>query len=167
MVFVKNSNCIMAFQVIYDGEPFSVNRKDSEGKKVYKREIKKLFDKKYHFSQDGNFPKKNVPFYFLLCYFYKKESGRDVDNGLKYTIDSLIHFVYADDKQVHYAVGMAIECESELQMIDVSDLDADIAMRIVKFAHSKYHRGMGGITYVECGEMNSNFFKFGLGEIWK
>ncbi len=155
------------FQVLFTGEPLSVNNDKSEKKEDYKQEILNLFSKRYPDDLNGTCPIKNTKCYFLMMYFYKGRKKRDIDNILKYTIDSLRKKVYNDDKYIEFCISESISCNNGIESIDMTYMDEDIACQIYDFISDDYDKNHASITYIECGLMNDKFYKLGLEKIWK
>lgn len=49
----------------------------------------------------------------------------------------------------------------------MTNVDEDIAADIYEFTNSEYDKNQLSVTYIECGEMNNNFYKIALEGIWK
>lgn len=157
----------MCYSIIFEEEPYSVNRKGGKEKELYQKKLKDIMQQKYPLP-----PGKKTHYiysdklYILMAYFHKNRLNRDIDNILKYAIDSFSKFLYRDDKQIRYCVSQAIECkDNNLDTIDISNLDDDCVLRLKKFIEDDKFDAT--ITYFECRLMSEKFYKFNLEKIWK
>ena len=156
------------FQLIFDGQLYSVNKTDGEKKKIFQKELKSLFLSKYGEQESkGHYPSK-TNCYFLMTYFYKGRLERDIDNILKHTIDAFIKIMYNDDRSVKLCLSQAVNCDNTINTIDITNLDAEIILKLQDFVANKPYRGEEtAITYIECGEMKDNFYHVDLENLWK
>lgn len=156
------------FQLLFEGQLYSVNKTDSEKKKEFQNELKTLFLSKYGAQKSkGHYPSK-TNCYFLMTYFYKGRLGRDIDNILKHTIDAFIKIMYNDDRSVKLCLSQAVYCDNRINAIDITNLDADIVVKIQDFAYNTPYMGEEtAITYIECGEMTDKFFHVDFENLWK
>lgn len=156
------------YQLLLKEEPISLNNAKNGKKGNYKAYLRNLLDKKYDLTGKKAVYDKSHKCYILLAYIYKGQKCRDIDNILKYTQDAFSQKIFRDDKQVHLCFSEAISCDSgDINLIDLNHLDEDIAADIYEFMNSEYDRNHVSVTYIECGEMNSNFYKIALEETWK
>lgn len=154
------------YTLLIEREPVSVNSKSNH--KDYEKELLEHMmvryplesGKKTHFSR-------NDRLYVQMIYICKNRCDRDIDNILKYTIDSFRKFLYKDDQQIGYALSQSIVCkDNSLTGISISKFERDIAERILDFLESE-DRSWKSCTYFECGLMTERFYHFNLEEIWK
>lgn len=156
------------YQLLLKEEPISLNNAKNGKKDNYKTYLRNLLDKKYGLNGKKAVYDKSHKCYILLAYIYKGQKNRDIDNILKYTQDAFSKKIFKDDKQVHLCVSEAISCDSgDISLIDMSHVDEDIAADIYEFTNGEYDWNHVSVTYIECGEMNSNFYKIALEDIWK
>lgn len=155
------------YQLIFEGQLYSVNKTDSAKKDEYQKELKSLFLSKYKIQdfKGQSAPKTN--YYFLMTYFYKGRLVRDIDNILKHTIDAFIKVMYKDDRSIKFCFSQAINCDNAINPIDITDLDADVIMNIQDFMSKEYRGEESAITYIECGHMTDKFYHINLEELWK
>lgn len=156
------------FQLIFEGQLYSVNKTDAKKKKEFQNELKSLFFSKYGVQEPkGHYPSK-TNCYFLMTYFYKGRLERDIDNILKRTIDAFIKIMYNDDRRVKLCLSQAVNCDNTINMIDITNLDADVVMKIQDFSTNRPYKGEEtAITYIECGEITDNFYHVDLEHLWK
>ena len=96
------------------------------------------------------------------------KKSRDIDNILKYTQDAFSKKIFKDDSQVFFCLSEAISMDSgDYTLLDMDKFDPDIAADIYEFAGSEYDKDHLSVTYIECGDMNSNFYKSALEIVWK
>lgn len=156
------------FQLIFEGQLYSVNKTDSEKKKNFQDEMKSLLLSKYGKQEAKGHYSSKTNCYFLMTYFYKGRLERDIDNILKHTIDAFIKIMYNDDRSVKFCLSQAVSCDNTINMIDITNLDADVVMKIQDFSSNKLYRGdETAITYIECGEMTDDFYHVDLEHLWK
>lgn len=156
------------FQLLFEGQLYSVNKSSREKKKVYQNELKSLLLSKYGKQPPKGYypPKTNC--YFSMTYFYKGRLGRDIDNILKHTIDAFIKIMYQDDRNIKFCLSQAVNCDNTINTIDITNLDAEIILKLQDFVANKPYRGEEtAITYIECGEMTDNFYHVDLENLWK
>lgn len=156
------------FQLLFEGQLYSVNKSNSDKKEVFQNELKALFLSKYGTQVTKGYypPKTNC--YFSMTYFYKGRLERDIDNIIKHTIDAFIKIMYKDDRNIKFCLSQAVNCDNTINTIDITNLDADIIVKIQDFASNIPYRGEEtAITYIECGEMTENFYHVNLENIWK
>lgn len=156
------------FQLLLKEEPISLNNTKNGKKDKYKNILHDMLDKKYEMQGKKAVYDKSYRCYILIAYIYKGKKGRDIENILKYTQDAFSKKIFKDDKQVHFCLSEAISCDSgDINLIDMTNVDEDIAADIYEFTNSEYDKNQLSVTYIECGEMNNNFYKIALEEIWK
>lgn len=157
----------MCYSIIFEDKPYSVNKKGGIEKERYQIKIKNIMQQKYPLPLgDKVHYKYNDKLYVLMAYFHKARLDMDIDNILKYTIDSFCKFLYKDDRQIRYCVSQAIECKNNnLDAIDITNLDEDCALKLKKFIEDDKYDAT--LTYFECGLMTEKFYKFNLEKIWK
>ena len=156
------------FQLIFEGQLYSVNKSDSNKKEEIQKELKSLFYSKYGMQNSKGYYHSKTNCYFLITYFYKGRLVRDIDNILKHTIDAFIKVMYKDDRSVKFCLSQAINCDNTINMIDITNLDSDIVMKLQDFSSNKTYKGEEtAITYIECGEMTNDFYHVDLEHLWK
>ena len=139
------------FQLLLKEEPISLNNTKNGKKDKYKNILHDMLDKKYEMQGKKAVYDKSYRCYILIAYIYKGKKK-----------------IFKDDKQVHFCLSEAISCDSgDINLIDMTNVDEDIAADIYEFTNSEYDKNQLSVTYIECGEMNNNFYKIALEEIWK
>lgn len=156
------------FQLIFEGQLYSVNKTDGEKKSNYQKELRTLLKSKYGTQESkGHYPP-NTNCYFLMTYFYKGRLVRDIDNILKHTIDAFIRVMYKNDSCIKFCLSQAVNCDNNINTIDITDLEVDIIEKIQDFLFNKPYLGEEtAITYIECGEMTDKFYHVDLEHLWK
>ena len=164
--FLWNLNIM--YQLLLKEEPLSLNHADKERKDEYRKRLHALINARYDL--EG----KKVPLdrshrcYLLVAYFFKGKKERDIDNILKYTQDAFSKKIYKDDSQIFFCLSEAISLDTgDYTLLDMDKFEPDIAADIYEFASSGYDREHLSVTYIECGDMNSNFYKSALEIVWK
>ena len=156
------------YQLLLKEEPISLNHAGKGKKEEFKNYIRGILDKKYGLAGQKVLYDKGAYCYILVAYIYKGRKHRDMDNILKYIQDALSKKLYKDDSQVYFCLSEGIQCDAtEFTMFDVTDMDTEIAADIYEFCNGEYDREHLSVTYIECGEMNKNFYQFGLEQKWK
>ena len=52
----------------------------------------------------------------------------DIDNIIKYIVDSFRKYLYPDDRQIEYVLSQSIECQGgAISQIDIGEMDDDVA----------------------------------------
>lgn len=154
------------FTLLIEREPVSVNSKANHSE--YEQELLSLMKQRYPLQQgQKTHYAYSDKLYVQLIYICKNRCERDIDNILKYTIDSFCKFLYRDDHQIGYALSQSIVCkDNNLTGINISYFDKDIAARLLDFLESQ-DRNWKSCTYFECGLMTDKFYHFKLENIWK
>lgn len=156
----------MPYTLLIEREPVSVNSKADHAE--YEKELLNMMKAKYpleagsktHYSRTDRL-------YVQLFYICKRRCERDIDNILKYTIDSFRKFLYKDDSQIGYALSQSLICkENELEVLNISDFEEPIGAKILEFLTSD-DRDWKSCTYFECGIMNDKFYHTDLESLWK
>lgn len=155
----------MIYSIVFTRPPISVNNNSNHID--YEKELLNLMKLKYP-KRDGEKVsfKRDERLYVQVFYFCKHRCNRDIDNILKYIIDSFRKYLYADDKQIGYVLSQSIILKDNQTIpidLDIMDDDASI---ILDFLQST-DRNWECCTYFECGNMNDNFHHFNLEEVWK
>lgn len=154
------------YTLLIEREPVSVN--NTANHVEYERELLNLMKRKYPLPQgQKTHYKYNDRLYVQLIYICKNRCDRDIDNILKYTIDSFSKFLYRDDHQIGYALSQSIVCGvNNLTTVDITQFDKNIAERITDFLLSE-DMEWRSCTYFECGLMTDKFYHYKLEDIWK
>ncbi len=156
------------YQLLLKEEPLSVNNAEKGRKDEYKKTLHALLDERYGLFGEKAPLDRSHRCYLLVAYFFKGRKARDIDNILKYTQDAFSQKIYKDDSQVYFCLSEAISMDSgDYSILDMDKFEADIAADIYEFAGSKFDRNNMSVTYIECGDMNSNFYKSALEIIWR
>lgn len=156
------------FQLIFDGPLYSVNKTNSDKKDEFQKALRSLFLSKYEKQNFKGHNDSKTNYYFLMTYFYKGRLVRDIDNILKHTIDAFIKLMYKDDRSIKFCLSQAINCDNNISMIDITNLDADIILKIQDFMQNIDYLGEEtAITYIECGHLTDKFYHINLEELWK
>lgn len=152
--------------LLIEREPVSVNGKANHSQ--YENELLALMKQKYPLSNgEKTHYSRTDRLYVQMLYICKNRCDRDIDNILKYTIDSFRKFLYKDDSQIGYALSQSIVCkDNSMTGINISSFEKRIAERILDFLESE-DRDWKSCTYFECGLMTDKFYHFKLEEIWK
>lgn len=156
----------MVYSIIFSRPPISVN--NSSNHKEYEKELLDIMKAKYP-QEPGEkvLFKRDERLYAQVFYFCKNRCNRDIDNILKYIIDSFRKYLYADDKQIGYVLSQSIVLKDNQTIpIDVSMIDDDCNTMLVDFFQSD-DRDWECCTYFECGNMNDKFHHFNLEDLWK
>lgn len=156
------------YQLLLKEEPLSLNNAEKGRKEEYRRKLHALLDARYGLEGEKAPLDRSHRCYLLVAYFFKGRKGRDIDNILKYTQDAFSKKLYKDDSQIFFCLSEAISMDSgDYTLLDMGKFEADIAADIYEFAGSEYDIDHLSVTYIECGEMNSNFYKSALEIVWK
>ena len=156
------------YQIVCKNEPLSVNSASSERKDGYKKEIENVLKGKYpQLGQESCPYDRSKNCYFLMAYFYKGRLSRDNDNIIKYTQDAFSKLVFKDDRQVKFCLSEAIPCDNGATVLDMTNLEDDVAGDLFSFIQGDYDKEHVSVTYIECGEMNDKFYNIRLEERWK
>ncbi len=152
--------------LLIEREPVSVNNNTNHTD--YENDLRELMEQRYPLAEGKKTHyAKTDRLYVQLLYICKNRCDRDIDNILKYTIDSFRKFLYKDDRQIGYALSQSIVCKDNyLTGINISQFDKDIAGRILDFLDPE-NREWKSCTYFECGLMTDKFYHFKLEDIWK
>lgn len=152
--------------LLIEREPVSVNIKAKH--LDYEAELLASMMMRYPLlSGRETFYGENDRLYVQLLYISKKKRRLDVDNIMKYTIDSFRKYLYKDDRQIEYALSQSITCkDNELTGISVGQFEESIAERIFEFLLSE-DEARNSCTYFECGLMTDKFYHPNLEELWK
>lgn len=157
----------MPYSLIIEREPISVN--NNNGHDDYEKELLALLKDKYPL-KDGKKTHYNSQdkIYVQIFYIYKGRIKRDIDNIIKYIVDSFRKYLYKDDKQITYVLSQSIACkEGEITEIDITQMDDDCADKLTEFLLAEYDKEDVSRTYFECGVMNSKFYHLNLENLWK
>lgn len=156
----------MAYSIVFTQPPVSVNNNSNH--KQYEKDLLDIMKKKYPKKEGEKVSfKRNERLYVQVFYFCKNICNRDIDNILKYIIDSFRKYLYADDKQIGYVLSQSIILKHNQAIpIDINMMDDNEAKVILDFMQSQ-DRNWESCTYFECGNMNDNFHHFNLEEVWK
>lgn len=156
----------MPYTLLIEREPVSVNSKTDHSE--YEKELLNLMKEKYplnpgsktHYSRTDKL-------YVQLLYICKRRCDRDIDNILKYIIDSFRKYLYKDDCQIGYALSQSLTCkDNELSVLNLSDFEESIGEKILEFLTSD-DRDWKSCTYFECGVMTDKFYHTNLEKLWK
>lgn len=156
----------MPYTLLIEREPVSGNSKADHAE--YEKELLDLMKAKYPLMEgEKTHYKRTDRLYVQLLYICKRRCDRDIDNILKYTIDSFRKYLYKDDSQIGYALSQSLICkENELSVLNLSDFEEPIAEKILEFLSSD-DRDRRSCTYFECGIMNDKFYHTNLEDLWK
>lgn len=157
------------YQVLLKEEPISLNNAGKGKKEDFKKLIHGIFDEKYGLEGQNAPYDRSKRCYILVAYTFKGRKQRDVDNIVKYIQDAFSKKLFKDDFQVYFCLSEGNSCETSnvITMLNMTLLEPDIAVDIYEFYCRKYDKEHPSVTYIECGEMNDNFYKIGLETIWK
>jgi len=153
----------MSYSIIFTEKPVPVNSNNSSRKISYQKSLKTLMENKYKgATRDAKyFYNQGRTLYVLLSHFYKRKLDVDIDNILKYTIDSFEKLLYKNDRQIKYCISQAIQLEENtMSILDLSLMDEDCIGALFDFLKETNHEAV--ITYFECGIMDNKFYKFNL-----
>ena len=154
------------YKLLIEREPVSVNNNSNHAE--YENELLGLMKQRYPLlpGQKTHYARTDK-LYVQMIYICKNRCQRDIDNILKYTIDSFRKYLYKDDHQIGYALSQSIECkDNNLTGINITQFDKDIAERIFEFLNSD-NRDWKSCTYFECGLMTDKFYHCNLEDLWK
>lgn len=157
------------YQLLLKEEPISLNHAGYGKKENFKKNIRGVLDEKYGLENQKVPYDRSKRCYILVAYIYKGRKQRDVDNIVKYIQDAFSKKLFKDDSQVYFCLSEGISCDSSngISMLDMTLLESEIAADIYAFYKGRYDKEHPSVTYIECGEMNDNFYKIGLETIWK
>lgn len=156
------------YQLLLKEEPLSLNNAEKGRKEDYKKKLHALIDAKYNLFGKKAPLDRSHRCYLLIAYLFKGKKCRDIDNILKYTLDAFSKKIFKDDSQVDLCLSEAISMDSgDYSLLDMDEIDPEIAADIYEFAGSEYDKDHLSVTYIECGDMNSNFYKSALEVVWK
>lgn len=156
------------YQLLLKEEPISLNNARNGKKEDFKNSIHGIIDKKYSLGGQKAPYDRSKRCYILVAYIFKGRKQRDVDNIVKYIQDAFSKKLFKDDSQVYFCLSEGIPCDSfNISKLDMTHLESDIAADIYEFYGSEYNREHPSVTYIECGEINDNFYEIGLETIWK
>lgn len=152
--------------MLIEREPVSVNNNSNHA--LYEKELRDLMERRYPLAEGKKTHYDNTDrLYVQMIYICKNRCNRDIDNILKYAIDSFRRFLYKDDHQIGYALSQSLICkDNNLIGINLSQFDKDIAERVLEFLDSQ-DRDWKSCTYFECGLMTDKFYHFQLEDLWK
>ena len=152
--------------LLIEREPVSVN--NSTQRDSYEKELLSLMRTKYPLSPGHKTVyDRSERLYVQLIYICKRRCDRDIDNILKYTIDSFRAYLYKDDRQIGYALSQSIVCKDNcLTGISITHFDQDIAEKLLDFLQSE-SSDKKSCTYFECGLMTDKFYHINLEDQWK
>lgn len=156
----------MPYTLMFIREPVSVN--SSAKHTVYEAELLELLKNKYQLAKGKKtLIPKGEALYVQMFYFCKRRCGRDIDNILKYTIDSFRKYLYKDDSQISYVLSQAIVLEdNKVVPIDTNGMDDEALLTLTDFMFTD-QRDWTSCTYFECGRKNEKFHHFNLEDLWK
>lgn len=154
------------YTLLIEREPVSVN--NNTQRDLYEKELLNLMRAKYPLlSGHKTFYDRTERLYVQLIYICKHRCDRDIDNILKYTIDSFSKYLYKDDRQIGFALSQSIVCkDNSLTGISITQFDQDIAERLIDFLQSE-NSDKKSCTYFECGLMTDKFYHINLEDQWK
>lgn len=156
----------MPYTFLMVNEPRSLNNKKNH--LVYEKELLDQFKKKYP-RQPGEkaFYDNSRPLYVQIFYFVKCRRSRDVDNILKYMIDSFNKYLYRSDMRISYTLSQAVELrDNQITPISFSDFDDETAAKLYEFMTSDDDSWIS-CTYFECGVMTDKFYHIDLENTWR
>lgn len=162
----KENTDEMPYTFILKGEPKSLN--GSKNHIEFEKELLDQFKQKYP-KQPGEkaFYDYSRPLYVQIYYFCKNKRGRDVDNIMKYMIDSFDKYLYKSDRQIYYTLCQSIEIyDNQMTSVSVTDFDEETAATLYEFLNSE-DRDWKSCTYFECGVMTDKFYHLDLENTWK
>lgn len=157
----------MAFTLLIEEEPVSVN--NSNRREEFERSLKRMMQAKYplkngtkcHYTRRDRL-------YVQLFYIHKGKKTRDIDNIIKYIVDSFRKYLYPDDRQIEFVLSQSIECQGgAISQIDTSEMDDDVASGLTQFLLADSPKSDISRTYFECGLLNDKFFNLNLESKWK
>ena len=157
----------MAFTLLIEEEPVSVN--NSNHREEFERTLKRMMQAKYPLKESAkcHYTRRDR-LYVQLFYIHKGRKTRDIDNHIKYIVDSFKKYLYPDDKQLDYVLSQSIECNGgAISQIDISEMDDDVASGLTQFLLSDFSKDDISRTYFECGLMTDKFFNLNLETKWK
>lgn len=157
------------YQLLLKEEPISLNNAGNGKKEEFKKFIRGILDEKYGLKGQKAPYDRSKRCYILVVYIYKRRKQRDLDNIVKYIQDAFSKKLFKDDSQVYFCLSEGIPCDTSIgiSMLDMTLLESEIAADIYDFYNGVYDKDHLSVTYIECGEMNDNFYKIGLETIWK
>lgn len=151
------------YQLLLKEEPISLNNAGKGKKEEFKNSIRGILDEKYGLEEQKAPYDRSKRCYILVAYIYKGRKLRDIDNIVKYIQDAFSKKLFKDDSQVNFCLSEGIPCDSDnISLFDMGPLEKDIAADIYEFVGNEFDKDHPSITYVECGEMNDNFYKICL-----
>ena len=135
---------------------------------VYEKELLDQFKLKYPRKPgEKAFFDNSKPLYVQIYYFVKRRRSRDVDNILKYMIDSFNKYLYRSDMRIGYSLSQAVEIRNnQITPISFSKFDKETSAVLYDFLTSD-DREWISCTYFECGVMTDKFYHIDLENIWK
>lgn len=157
----------MAFTLLIEEEPVSVN--NSNRREEFESSLKRMMQAKYPLKKGAkcHYTLRDR-LYVQLFYIHKGRKTRDIDNIIKYIVDSFRKYLYPDDRQIEYILSQSIECQGGgISQIDTSEMDDDIASGLTQFLLADSSKNDISITYFECGLLNDKFFNLNLESKWK
>lgn len=156
----------MPYTFLLKKEPKSLNKKKNHLE--YEKELLEQFKRKYPKQQgEKAFYDNSRPLYVQIFYICKNKRKRDVDNILKYFIDSFDKYLYRTDRQIYFTLCQSIEIfDNQLTAISLTDFDEETAATLYDFLNSE-DREWTSCTYFECGIMSDRFYHLDLENTWK
>ena len=112
------------YTLLIEREPISVNNNSTHAE--YENELLELMKQRYPLlpGQKTHYARTDK-LYVQMIYICKNRCQRDIDNILKYTIDSFRKYLYKDDHQIGYALSQLIECNGNKRKVYSSLLVSD------------------------------------------
>lgn len=145
----------MISSFIFKAQPKSYNswKKNSEKGQQYIKLIRDSLDE-FHDTVE----KRTGDLYGVAYYFFSKSTGTDADNISKPIWDALTEYLFDDDKQVKYRIAGTFDLnENEFDLIDVTGIPGKVVAELLAAVETEEH-----VVYVECGEMQTAFYKFNI-----
>lgn len=154
------------YTLLIDREPVSVNGAKHHLK--YETELKQMMQEKYPLTEGHKYHyEKGECLYLQMWYIYKRQCARDIDNIIKYTMDSFTGFLYKNDRQIKYVASQAVAIkDGKISSIELTQFEEDVASGLMDFMLND-DRDRKSCTYIECGVMNDKFNKVNLEKIWR
>lgn len=96
--------------------------------------------------------------YGAIYYFYKDDKDHDADNISKPVWDCLNSIVYDDDRQIRLRVAGVFDLNrNDIQQLNLSRIPDPIFNHFIDALDKHDH-----FFYVECGQLNTQHYKFNL-----
>lgn len=160
----------MAYYLITDVEPVSVNSSNSRKHKKKKNDwedyLKSAMQAKYPLEKGKTTLYDSTDkLYFLMTYFSMGKSIRDLDNILKYASDGFTGYVFPDDSQVCLYISQGVEIKSNtITDIPIDSLPDDAVSELLSFitGNPNTMTNKQSRTYIECGKFNKSMIKYNI-----